>query len=108
MTSHIPYLKPPWMQRKIANRLVPLFQPSLISNISKLTVRGRKSGRAHTVPIAVLEFEGERYLVSYRGESDWAKNIRASKTAILHTYAGSEEIVMDEVPEGQRAPLMAT
>jgi hypothetical protein len=61
------YLKPPWMQRHVGNRLAPRFRPSLIS---KLSVPGRRSGRTRTVPVAVLEHEGERYLVSYRGESD--------------------------------------
>jgi hypothetical protein len=57
------YLRPPWMQRHVANRLVPVFRPSLIA---KLSVRGRKSGRWRTVPVVVLEHDGERYLVSYR------------------------------------------
>lgn len=74
MTARV-YLKPPWMQRHIANRLVPLFQRSMIS---RLTVKGRRSGRERTVPVAVLKHEGERYLVSYRGLSDWALNLRAT------------------------------
>jgi deazaflavin-dependent oxidoreductase (nitroreductase family) len=98
------YLKPPFAQRQIANRLVPLFRPSLIS---KLSVRGRKSGRWHTVPVAVLEHDGERYLVSYRGASDWALNLAASHTARLKTKAGVAEIDVDEVPVERRPPLLA-
>jgi hypothetical protein len=56
------YLKPPWMQRHVGNRLAPLFRPSIVS---KLSVEGRRTGRIQTVPVAVLELEGERYLVSY-------------------------------------------
>jgi hypothetical protein len=50
------YLKLPWGQQHIGNRLAPLFRPSLISQLS---VRRRRSGRWHTTPVAVLEHEGE-------------------------------------------------
>lgn len=103
MTSHTAYLKPPWMQRNIANRLVPMFQRRMVS---KLSVQGRKSGRWHTVPVAVLELEGQRYLVSYRGESDWAKNLRASLNARLDTADGIEQIEAREVPVEERPHLL--
>ena len=41
------YVKPPWMQRHVGNRMSVLFKPSMIS---KLSVRGRRSGRWHTTP----------------------------------------------------------
>ncbi|MFF1306627.1 nitroreductase family deazaflavin-dependent oxidoreductase [Streptomyces sp. NPDC058307] len=98
------YLKPPWMQRHVANRLVPLFQRSMIS---RLTVKGRRSGRERTVPVAVLDHEGERYLVSYRGRSDWALNLRAIPEARLTTGGRTEPITVEEVPESSRPPLLA-
>jgi deazaflavin-dependent oxidoreductase (nitroreductase family) len=97
------YLKPPWMQRKVGNRIAPLFRRSLIS---KLSVRGRRTGRWHTVPVAVLEDGGERYLVSYRGESDWARNLRAAGGGRLTSRSVSEEISVIEVPVGEREPLL--
>lgn len=101
--STLPYLKPPWMQRNVANRLVPLVRPSLIS---KLSVRGRHSGRWHTVPVAVLEYDGERYLVSYRGESDWARNLRSVGAGRLSSKGHVEDIAVTEVPINQRAQLL--
>jgi deazaflavin-dependent oxidoreductase (nitroreductase family) len=97
------YLKPPWMQRHVANRLVPLFRRSLIS---KLSVRGRRSGRWHTVPVAVLDHQGERYLVSYRGESDWVRNLRVARGGRLRKKGRMEEIAVVEVPVAERAPLL--
>jgi deazaflavin-dependent oxidoreductase (nitroreductase family) len=97
------YLKPPWGQRHIGNRLAPLFRPSLVS---KLTVAGRRSGRPRTVPVAVLQHEGERYLVSYRGQSDWARNLRASGRATLRSRGRTEEIGVTEVPVERRAALL--
>jgi deazaflavin-dependent oxidoreductase (nitroreductase family) len=101
--NHRVYLKPPWGQRQIANRLVPLFRPSLVS---RLSVRGRRSGRWRTTPVAVLEHDGRRYLVSYRGESDWVRNLRASRSARLRTGGAEEEIEVTEVPLGGRAALL--
>ena len=85
------YIKPPWGQTHIGNRLAPLFQPSLVS---KLSVRGRRTGRWHTTPIAVLDYEVERYLVSDRGEIHWVRNLRV------------EEIAVEEVPVAERPPLL--
>jgi hypothetical protein len=97
------YLKPPWMQRNVGNRLAPLFRPSLVW---KLSVPGRRSGRWHTLPIVVLDHNGERYLVSYRGESDWALDLRASHTGRLIKRGHVEEISVTEVPVPERAPLI--
>jgi deazaflavin-dependent oxidoreductase (nitroreductase family) len=97
------YLKPPWGQRHIGNRLAPLFQRKLIS---KLSVRGRRSGRWHTVPVAVLDHDGQRYLISYRGASEWARNLEASHTGRLAQRGRVEEITVEEVPVEERAPLL--
>jgi deazaflavin-dependent oxidoreductase (nitroreductase family) len=103
MTTSRHYLKPPWMQRQIANRLVPLFKPDVVS---RLSVKGRRSRRWHTVPVAVLDYEDSRYLISYRGESDWVRNLRASQAARLQTKSGVEDIEVVEVPVNERAPLL--
>jgi deazaflavin-dependent oxidoreductase (nitroreductase family) len=97
------YIKPPWGQRHIGNRLAPLFRPSLIT---KLSVRGRRSGRWHTVPVAVLEHAGERYLISYRGASDWALNLDAARCGRLAQRGRVEEITVEDVPVEERAPLL--
>jgi deazaflavin-dependent oxidoreductase (nitroreductase family) len=97
------YIKPPWMQRHVGNRMSVLFRPSLIS---KLSVRGRRSGRWHTTPVAVLEHDGERYLVSYRGASDWARNLEASHHARLTQRDRVEDIEVADVPVVERPGLL--
>jgi deazaflavin-dependent oxidoreductase (nitroreductase family) len=97
------YLKPPWTQRHIGNRLAPRFRPALIA---KLSVPGRRTGRWHTVPIVVLEHERERYLVSYRGASDWALNLHASRHARITKLGHTEEITVEGVPTAERTPLL--
>jgi deazaflavin-dependent oxidoreductase (nitroreductase family) len=97
------YLKPPWMQRHVGNRLSVLFQPSLLS---KLSVRGRRSGLWRTTPVAVLDHNGRRYLVSYRGASDWARNLQAAHSGRLIQRRRTEEITVVEVPIAERADLL--
>jgi hypothetical protein len=97
------YIRPSWMQRQIANRLVPRLRPDIISLLS---VPGRRTGRSHTVPVAILEDEDQRYLVSYRGASDWALNLRASRHGMLSNQGRNESITVSEVPVSQRRRLL--
>jgi hypothetical protein len=44
-----------------------------------LSVRGRVSGKVHTTPLGKpFEYGGARYLVSGRGQTQWARNLRAA------------------------------
>jgi len=36
-----------------------------------LEVKGRSSGQPRRTPVNLLDFEGERYLVAPRGETQW-------------------------------------
>src|ERR1700680_4742383 len=42
-----------------------------------LEVSGRKSGKIYSTPVNVLDYNGRRYLVASRGETQWARNTRA-------------------------------
>src|SRR5947208_4160563 len=57
-----------------------------------LTVRGRKSGLPRTTPIAVLEQDGQRYLMTPYGVVDWVRNLRAAGQATLTRGRRTEEI----------------
>ncbi|MFJ9624331.1 nitroreductase/quinone reductase family protein [Streptomyces sp. NPDC101181] len=45
---------------------------------TEMSVRGRKSGTWQRVPVNAHSFEGERYLVSARGHSQWVRNMRVA------------------------------
>ncbi|MBQ0985735.1 nitroreductase family deazaflavin-dependent oxidoreductase [Streptomyces sp. F63] len=45
---------------------------------AELSVRGRSTGEWRRVPVGPLPLDGERYLVSVRGESQWVRNMRAA------------------------------
>ncbi len=48
-----------------------------------LEVRGRRSGRIHRVPIAVVTLAGRRYLVSPTRERNWVRNLLGEPDCIV-------------------------
>lgn len=103
MTAESPYLRPPWGMRVIGNRMAKLFARSVLSTLS---VRGRRSGQWRKVPVAVLEHDGERYLIAPRGHTDWSRNLSAAGSGRLARKGRSEEFDAVEVPVAQRPPLI--
>ncbi len=77
-----------------------------IGTMSLLTVRGRKSGQPHTVPVLLVEQDGERWLVAPYGVVHWVRNIRAAGTATLTRGRRSEAISVTEIPAQEAAPVL--
>lgn len=99
-----PYLRPPWMASHVGNRMAALFGRRFIS---KLTVTGRRSGKPRSTPVAVLEHGGERYLVAPRGNTHWARNLRAAGEGQLKHRGRYRRFTAVEVPVECRAELIA-
>jgi len=83
--------------------MAKLFARSVLSTLS---VRGRKSGQWRKVPVAVLEHDGERYLIAPRGHTDWSRNLRAAGSGRLARKGKVEEFDAVEVPVEERPPLI--
>src|SRR5438270_12296180 len=66
-----------------------------------ITVRGRKSGQPRTTPIAVLEQDGKRYLLTPYGAVDWVRNLRAAGEATFTRGRRSEQLRATELPEDE-------
>ena len=73
---------------------------------SLLTVRGRKSGQPHTVPVILVERDGQRWLVAPYGVVQWVRNIRTAGTATLTRGRHSEAISVTELPAEEAAPVL--
>jgi deazaflavin-dependent oxidoreductase (nitroreductase family) len=101
--SEAKYLPPPWGARVIGNRMARIFARGVLSMLS---VRGRRTGTWRSVPVAVLEFEGQRYLVSPRGNTDWVRNLRSAGTARLKRRGRTEQFEAVEVPTAERPRLI--
>jgi hypothetical protein len=61
-------LSPGWLVSRVVNPLL-----RRLGVVPTLAVRGRTSGRWRTIPVNVLEFEGQRYLVAPRGDTQWVR-----------------------------------
>jgi deazaflavin-dependent oxidoreductase (nitroreductase family) len=69
-------------------------------------VRGRKSGEWRRTPVNPLEYEGERYIVAPRGETQWVRNLRASGEGRLRKGRGIEEFTATELPDDEKVLLL--
>src|SRR5207342_3369809 len=77
-----------------------------LGTTSLLTVRGRKSGQPHTVPVILVEQDGERCLVAPYGVVQRVRNIRAAGTATLTRGRRSETISVTELEAREAAPIL--
>ena len=57
-----------------------------------LTVRGRKSGTAHSTPVAVVAIAGRRWIQSPYGEVNWVRNLRAAGEGTITLGKRSERV----------------
>ncbi|WP_035305578.1 nitroreductase family deazaflavin-dependent oxidoreductase [Actinokineospora inagensis] len=73
------YLRPSGFLRG-ANKVIAflLRRGVTMAGANQLSVRGRKTGEARTVPVNPLDFDGSHYLVSPRGNTQWVRNLRAA------------------------------
>jgi deazaflavin-dependent oxidoreductase (nitroreductase family) len=71
-----------------------------------LAVRGRKSGEWRTTPVNPLTIEGERYLVSPRGNTQWVRNMRVAGGGELRAGRRVERFSATEVPVEDRPRLL--
>jgi deazaflavin-dependent oxidoreductase (nitroreductase family) len=79
----------------VARRMISIGIPTGAPNVL-LTVRGRRSGKLRTVPVAMLELDGAWFVHACYGETGWVANLRASGAATV-THPG-----------GRRVPVRAT
>jgi deazaflavin-dependent oxidoreductase (nitroreductase family) len=87
----------------------PLVGPGLVIGnypMYLLTVRGRKSGQPRTVPLAIIERNGKRYVGSPYGIVDWVRNLRAAGEAILTRGRRSETVNARELPTSEAALVL--
>lgn len=70
-----------------------------------LTVPGRKTGRLHSTPITMVEFNGQRYIQSPFGQVNWVRNLRAAGKAQLSCGRYSETVAVRELTPDQAGPV---
>ncbi|MGE2729051.1 nitroreductase family deazaflavin-dependent oxidoreductase [Mycolicibacterium vaccae] len=77
-----------------------------IQGSTAVQVRGRKSGRPHRIVVNLLTVEGRRYLVSPRGDSQWARNVRAAGEVEVGARGHAHRHRAVELPDDAKPPLL--
>ena len=98
------YMRPPLFTRRIFNPIAMRFG---ISGTRALAVRGRNSGEVHRVPVIPVDVGEVRYLVSPRGETQWARNLRVAGEGELQGRKGTQAFRATELPVAERPPVIA-
>jgi len=71
-----------------------------------LRVRGRKSGRTYEIPVRIAIMDGQRYLMSMLGETQWVQNLRADGMAQLRAGKTVEPVHIDEISGEKKAVFL--
>ena len=71
-----------------------------------LTVRGRTSGRLRTAPVALLHYQGRRYVQSVYAEVNWVRNLRAAGEAVVTRAGRQEEVIATELKPEEAGPIL--
>jgi deazaflavin-dependent oxidoreductase (nitroreductase family) len=96
-----PYLRPNW----VINRIVHPVMVILGVKVS-VAVRGRRTGAWHTVPVNVLEVDGQHYLIAPRGNTQWARNLRVAGTGELRRRGWRRSFRAVELPDEAKPALI--
>jgi hypothetical protein len=78
-----------------------------IENGAVLTVAGRRTGASRRVPVSVLRWEGQRYLLAGYPDAEWPRNVRAAGgAATLSVARRVENIRLCELDAAAAEPIL--
>jgi deazaflavin-dependent oxidoreductase (nitroreductase family) len=103
------YRRPGPITRRVGN---PMLVAAMRLGISVwgsriLEVRGRTSGAVRRTPVNLLRYEGRDYLVSPRGNTQWARNVRADGgRLVLVLGRRREERTTTELADDDKPPIL--
>jgi deazaflavin-dependent oxidoreductase (nitroreductase family) len=102
------YVRPGWFTKHVFNRLVARLTRLGISIAGSrvLEVPGRKTGEPRRTPVNPLAFEGSRYLVAPRGNTQWVRNLRAGGRGRLLVGRRGEEFTATELEDAEKSPVI--
>ena len=77
-----------------------------IAGTRAMRVRGRSTGREHAVVVNVMTVDGVDYLVSPRGNTQWARNARAAGIVEVGPRWRPRSLTVTELPDDAKPPLL--
>ncbi len=78
-----------------------------LAGAQNLTVAGRRTGKPQTVPVNLLRLDGREFLVSPRGNTQWARNARVAGTVELRRGRRRRTVALAELDPALRPPIIA-
>ncbi len=102
------YLQPGWFTQHVLNRSIGRLARLGVApkGLRQLAVRGRSSGEWKTVPVNLLELDGDRYLVAPRGLTQWVRNIRVAGGGELRLGRAVEPIAVTELADADKPVVL--
>lgn len=105
MTVH--YDEPPRIARAFNALIRRLAEAGVsIAGTQALGVRGRVSGKRRGVVINLLRVDGHEYVVSPRGNTQWARNARAAGVVEVGPKWRSREVRLVEIADDAKPDLL--
>jgi deazaflavin-dependent oxidoreductase (nitroreductase family) len=102
------YLEPKPLTTHIFNRVIAALTRRGVSiwGSRVLYVRGRSSGEWRSTPVNPLSYQGARYLVAPRGQTQWVRNMRVAGGGELRVGRKVERFTAAELPDAQKPDLL--
>lgn len=100
--------RPGWIAKTLNGMWANVAAKSVQSNgLVALEVVGRKSGKVISFPLVMVTLDGQRYLASMLGQdAQWVRNVRASGGKAVLKSGGRADVLLQELPADQRAPIL--
>ncbi len=92
-----------WVVHRMLGLGIPV---SILGPMMLLTVRGRQSGLARTVPVDVHDVAGRRYLIATHGVGAWVLNLRAAGEGTLRLGRKRMAFASRELTPEEAGPIM--
>jgi deazaflavin-dependent oxidoreductase (nitroreductase family) len=102
------FKRPGWFTKNVFNRIVAALTRTGLSvwGSRVLEVRGRTSGEWRRTPVNLLSYEGQRYLVAPRGETQWVRNLRVSREGRLRLGRRAESFTAEEIDDERKVTIL--
>lgn len=102
------YQRPGLFTKHVFNRAVAALTRLGVSVAGSrvLEVPGRKSGEPRRTPVNLMTFEGQRYLVAPRGQTQWVRNLRVSGSGRLLVGRRAEAFSAVELADAEKPALL--
>jgi deazaflavin-dependent oxidoreductase (nitroreductase family) len=91
----------------VGDAILSLFiRAGLVPSTYLLTTTGRKTGRARTNPVTIVERDGRRWLVAPYGVVSWVRNARADQRVVVRRRLDRRAYTVREASAEEAGPVL--